>query len=90
MLWVTSEQIYAPGLARWQEGTFLLLTDGVLCKYDRARGGSSPRAWLPVTSAFPTGSWAGLLGDRPRAWRGLQCPLWVPTEVAPAACRVLS
>lgn len=44
VLWVTSEQIYAPGLAQWQEGTFLLLTDGVLCKYDRARGGSSPRA----------------------------------------------
>lgn len=35
-LWVTSEQIYAPGLARWQEGTFLLLTDGFLCKYGRA------------------------------------------------------
>lgn len=39
--WVTSEQIDAPGLARWQEGTFLLLTDGFLCKYERAGVGGA-------------------------------------------------
>lgn len=32
---------------------------------------------------------AGLLGEGSRARSVLQCPLWVPTEVAPGACRVL-